>query len=267
MKRQFKIIHFVPNALTGARVPMGAIVEEGRSFRIARATHLPGAECLGSRQSARLLNFLVDDLQTLEHPEQIYQKLGPQIFADEARPVPEGVADAVAWVEKFVLPSPSRSPSEVSSPRRPSRYSEGKRFLESHNVGEYVRRTFNPRDHFERVGKRLQHLDSISQWVAGDGRLLLMEPLAPRRPDWEEDLTKINTTFSAYRYHVSGGLNGHEGELIAYILPGGGEHQRREMRRTLEAATEVVDTDSPAQLSSFIEKVRVVGDSQTAFGI
>jgi hypothetical protein len=267
MKRQFQIIHFVPNPVTGARVPMGAIVWEGRSVRIARAAHLPGAECLGGRESARLLNFLVDDLRTLEHAEQIYQRLGPQVFADETRPVPRDVEDAVAWLERHVLPRADKVTQDTPSPRRPSRYAEGKRFLEKHEVGGYVRRSFNPQRHLGNVGESLQHLGSVSQWVAGDGRLLLMEPLVPRRPEWEQDLTKINTTFSAYRYHVRNGLNGHEGELIAYILPGGADRQRREMRRTLQAATNVVDTDSPTQLATFIEHVRTTGESQSELDI
>ena len=40
---------------------MGAIVEEGTTRRVAVAKHLPGVECLGSRESARLLIFLVDE--------------------------------------------------------------------------------------------------------------------------------------------------------------------------------------------------------------
>lgn len=89
-----------------------------------------------------------------------------------------------------------------------------------------------------------------------------MEPLVPRRPTWESDLTEINTRFSAYQFHVKNGLNGYKSDLIVYILPGGDEKRRTEMRRTLSSSTSVVDTGRPAQLVEFIDRVRAVGEMQ-----
>lgn len=89
MKRHFNIIHFIPDPISGARVPMGALVHEGSSFRIALADHLPGADCLGGTKTARLLNFLVDDLQNIQRAAEIYQRLGPQVLVDESNPKPE----------------------------------------------------------------------------------------------------------------------------------------------------------------------------------
>ena len=263
MKRYFQIIHFVPNPVSGARVPMGAIVVEGPTRRVAIAKHLPGAECLGSRESARLLNFLIDDLKNFGDARDFHHRMGPEIAVDEARPIPSEVRDAVTWLEKFVLPRQLAADEKGTRPRRPSRYMEGKSFLNKHEVGQYVRRSFQPQKVFPEVDDGLRHLGKVSQYVLGDGKVLLMEPLVPRRPDWEDDLTAINTTFSAYRFHVDNGLNGHSGELIAYILPGGDEKRRAQIRRTLESATSVVDTARPHQLNRFVKQLRDVGENQS----
>lgn len=267
MKRHFKIIHFIPDPISGARIPMGAVVYEGRGFQMAFAKHLPDADCLGGRKTARLLNFLIDDLKGIQHPSELYQKLGPQILVDDQRPIPEEVADAVTWLENFILPRPAASQKRTAGVRRPSRYAEGKGFLDKHDVGKYVRRSFKPQRYLKSSDEALRHLATISQWVAGDGELLLMEPLIPRRPEWEVDLTEINTRFSAYRHHVTNGLDDHRGELIVYILPGGTEEVRTKMHHTLKSSTAVVDTDDAVELGKFIDLVHRVGEAQTQLGL
>lgn len=266
MRRQFEIIHFVPDPVSGARVPMGAVIHGENSFRVVRSNHLPGPDCLGSRRAARLLNLLIDDLESLQSPDEISIKLGPQVLVEEPQTIPSDVQNPVNWVEKHILPQGPETPQgKTSSPRRPTRSTEGKRFLEKYDVDQFVRSNFKPQKHLGEAGDELRHLDKVSQWVAGDGKLLLMEPLVPRRPNWEGDLTKVNTIFSAYRYHVDNGMAGHDGELIAYMLPGGTDDQRTEMRRTLQSATDVVDTDSAYQLNAFLDEVRTIGDKQSEF--
>ena len=267
MKRHFNIIHFLPDPISGARVPMGAVIHEGSSFEVAFAKHLPDADCLGGRKTARLLNFLIDDLRTIRRPSELHQKLGPQILVDDPRPIPAGVTNAVSWIEKSILPRPPATPEKSGGVRRPSRYSEGKKFLDRHEVGTYVKRSFKPQRYLESTDEALRHLATISQWVAGDGELLLMEPLVPRRPDWEDDLTEINTRFSAYRHHVENGLNGYDGALIVYILPGGEEDARHQMQRTLKSSTEVIDSDNAVELGEFVERLRRVGEAQTTLGV
>ena len=267
MKRHFKIVHFVPDPVAGTRVPMGAIVSRGDTRRVAVAKHLPGAECLGSRQAARLLNFLVDDFKNIGSADDVRQRMGPEVLVDDARPIPDGVEDPVAWIEAFVLPRPIEADQKKTTPRRTSRYMEGKNFLSQHNVGQYIRRSFRPGKVFSHTDGAMKHLGKVSQYVADNQTVLLMEPLVPRRPEWEDDLTDINTTFYAYRYHVENGLNGHDGELIAYILPGGSEEQRSEMKQTLKTATSFVDTTHAHQLERFINQVRRVGKNQEELNV
>lgn len=262
MKRYFNIVHFVPNPISGGRIPVGAIVRKGKSVQIAVAEHIPGPECVGGAKTARLLKLLVDDLQRLTRPSEIYQHLGPQIFVDEGNDIPEDVDDAVGWVQRYALPRRSKEKREPSGVRRPTRYSEGKRFLEHHGVGRYVRRTFKPEKFLGETAHQLQHLAPISQWVLGSNELLLMEPLIPRRPSWRDDLTKINTRCSAYRYHVQNGLNGHRSELFVYLLPGGDRAQRREINETLNQTSAVIDGENSGKLQSFIDRIRTVGDQQ-----
>jgi hypothetical protein len=51
------------------------------------------------------------------------------------------------------------------------------------------------------------------------------------------------------------------------MLPGGDDAQRNEMRRTLESAHEVVDTDSTHQLSAFLDDVRRIGERESKLDV
>lgn len=267
MKRYFRMVHFVPDPISGARFPMGALVRDGKAWRTVLAKRLPGPESLGGVKTARLLNLLLDDLEKLRTADEIYQRLGPQVLVEERTLIPDEVKDPFVWVQRFALPRkvevPTSAPKQV---RGPTRSTEGKRFLKTHGVGKFVRPRFEPSRFIDSADQRIQHLRPISQWVLGREKLLLMEPMVPRRPQWEEDLTEINTQCSAYGFHLQEGLNGHQGELIVYVLPGGEREERDMIRETLEPVSTVIDGADDTALQGFIDQVRAVGRTQLELG-
>lgn len=101
MKRYFRMVHFVPDPISGARFPMGALVHDGRARRTVLANRLPGPESLGGMKTARLLNLLLDDLEKLRTEEEIYQRLGPQVLVEERSLIPDGVKDPLASLRLF----------------------------------------------------------------------------------------------------------------------------------------------------------------------
>jgi hypothetical protein len=97
---EYVLIDYVPDPYTEGRVVIGALVRVEDVVRLVRGKP-PCEHCLGA-SGARLVEIALEDVErrltsgwnTLTLPGSV----GPQIFVRELRSVPEGVADAPAWV-------------------------------------------------------------------------------------------------------------------------------------------------------------------------
>ena len=107
MNRRFRMIHFVPDPFSGARIPIAALVEGDKGVEVAIASQIPTAECLGSRAAETLLHGIVEDLRTGGFPfGALPPKLGPQVRLGEPKTLPVDCESPVPWLEAHVLPRP-----------------------------------------------------------------------------------------------------------------------------------------------------------------
>src|SRR6266511_3725193 len=102
--RQYKLVHFVPDPFSGARVPVAALIQDEHGLRITRAPHLPGPDCLGRASAEEAMLMVLDSLQESDSFSALPRSAGPHVTLDVARSIPLDVDDAAGWVEKFVLP-------------------------------------------------------------------------------------------------------------------------------------------------------------------
>lgn len=264
MKPAYRVISFAPNPLSDDRVALGAVVYDGSVLRVARAKHIPGPECLGRTKSALLARHICDDLDSISAWDRLPMSFGPFVQLGEPSALPDGLdVDAVAWVERFVLPP--REPGAKSRPKRMlSGY--GRAFFRTWDLSPFVRESFRPskdwggwlRDAPQLAGIKIRH------WTADDSRLLLMEPLVPSHPQHAKNVRELVCKLSAYRLAIDNARTqgGRSAELCVFTLPGGDEWSRRETAREFrDIAHTFVDTNVDPQRGRFIEHVRKVGSN------
>ena len=259
MTASYRLIHFAPDPFTGTRFPLGAIVAEDGQVRIARVGQLPLAESLGSTSLAVAVQRLYARLDDIRSPHALPLVFGPYATLAAPQAVPEGVEDAHAWVQRLLSPEPPGE--QVVAPSRPQRGSMGYRFFETWKVARYVRKRFQPSQ--DRGGWLREHAASlrpITHWVKGRSRVLLMEPVLPRREQFEQDLKDIAAKFGAYRCVLSDMDEPRQGKLIAYVTAGGSSDQRSHARATLAPyAHRVIDTLNDGDRAAFVGRIRQLG--------
>lgn len=256
----YRLIHFTPDPFTGARFPLGAVVVDGAgAVRVAKVEHLPLA-CLGDRSLAVAVRRLHGRLDSISAANQLPSVFGPTTTLAEPAPVPSGVADPHAWVEAMLNP-PRPASRKEPVPQGAHRASLGFRFFETWQVARYVRKTFRPDSDGGRwLDRHAAGLPVLSHWVEGRDEVLLMEPVVPTRPQFEQDVQDLAVKLCAYRYALEQAEDGHRGALVVYLTAGGHPDQRAEAQATLAPfAHTVVDTDDAAQRTSFVERIRRVG--------
>jgi hypothetical protein len=263
MSARFRIVHFMPDLLSGARVPIAALIErEDRHVQMARADLIPGPAFVGGRAAWSSLNMALEDLTFATSFEILPRSIGPFVHMDEARIVPASVGDPVDWVRKHVLPRKLIEPEDQleEPPPVPKRQVQGKAFLRTYKVARYVEDNFNGVDY----GFSAKAAFHVSHWVRGSGGLLLMEPIVGSRDDFTDELIRVSSTFLAWRKLFENHRRSQEAkepDFIAYVLDarrGESSTVREELK---EARAQVVDVDVPNERDRFISRIREVGTS------
>lgn len=265
MSARYRLVHFVPDPFLGGRVPVAALVEQDGAVSVARLPHLPGPACLGGQAAWSLVQIVLDDLAEttrFDHPPDC---LGPQALFDKVRLVPAGVVDAKNWVEATLAAhTEAPHPEAPEQPHRPHRSTWGYRFFQTHKVDRFVRKTFRPGEDAGGFLQGASMLGPISHFVAGAAEVLLMEPIVPRRPNWEDDVRGVAKTFAAYKTALRQERGARRASLAAYVLAGGQERARKAIFRDLARwADLVVDTASDGPRARFLEHIVSTGRSGT----
>lgn len=96
---RYRIVFFEPDPFTGARWPLGAVVDHGDGrVSAVQAGHVPGACCIGSSCEAVLARRLHARVGTITDFDQLPTPFGPYSYLGEARQLPPGVTDPLGWV-------------------------------------------------------------------------------------------------------------------------------------------------------------------------
>lgn len=267
MKR-YKLIYFVPDPFNQGRIPVGALVEDNNHARAVVASHLPGAECLGSHKNAALMRMILRDLN-LVNKFELPAFISPHVRLDSEHIIPLQIEDPFAWVHKHILPHKPHSDEAQKPPLTDHitrRATIGFQFFRNWRVDHYVNQTFKPgRDWNSWLKGSEDILQPISHWVASDEQILLMEPIIPEdaHHKFDDELKKVAQRFLSYRGFFEKNKPGasREGHLVAYILPGIDRELRVKAFAKLDRASdEVVDFSAEKERTRFFERVKSLGE-------
>lgn len=265
MTARYRVVHFVPDAFTGARIPLAAIVAGGGGVSIASAGRVPGAVCLGRPSTYAAMQMVLESLSAVESLDVLPVAVGPHAVLDVERQIPGDVADPVGWVVKNVLPRVAEDHATRET-RSHHRDTQGYRFFETWKVASYVQRHFRPEQVWADARSATPRvLSSVSHWVgAPEVGLLLMEPIVPTRTGLQRDLIEIHQRFASYRLFLDGddvpGETREKTKLYVYVLPGGRAHDRNEALTAFASVkATAIDTDSESARQSFIGEIQALG--------
>ncbi|HFE46795.1 MAG TPA: hypothetical protein ENJ18_15115 [Nannocystis exedens] len=265
MKSSYRVILFAPNPLTASRFALGAVVNDGEQIQVAKVSHIPGPDCLGRARSAILARRIHDSLAKVSSMETLPSSFGPSVTFGETREIPCSVrGNALEWVQKYVLNHPRDESSGVT--RRPRLSAYAQRFYETWHLSQYVKKRYLPRDDETHWGGATAYLKSpIRHWTSSEKELLLMEPIAPTRPQCKADIRELAEKLAAYRHAITTASPTRETTLCVLVLAGGDSSLRRETHSLLgDVAHQVVDTDEAGARKTFIETVRRIGSESLA---
>jgi hypothetical protein len=266
MTARYRVVHFVPDPFTGARIPLAAIVAGGGGVSIASAGHVPGAVCLGRPSTYAAMQMVLESLSAVENLDVLPVAVGPHAVLDVERQIPGDVADPVGWVVENVLPrvTGDHATRETGTHHRDT---QGYRFFETWKVASYVQRHFRPDQVWADARSTTPRvLSSVSHWVgAPKVGLLLMEPIIPNRTGLQRDLIDIHQRFASYRLFLDGADVPDEEtrdktKLCVYVLPGGRSQDRNEALTAFASVkATAIDTDSESARQSFIGEIQALG--------
>jgi|SRR5690554_820433 len=260
MNSYYKLIHFVADHFSGAQFPIGALVTENGSVRVAMAERTPGAESLGSDAAYMLLRDTLDQLRNLDSFDRLPMSIGPHFVLSDASLLPELNSDPIDWLTSTILPRHLQKQPMVKLRGR-NRARLGLDYLKQFNVAHYLK-PFRPRNDLHELNGASATLPPISQGVRGRNQLLLMEPIVPLRKQLDADITTIGTNFSAYRWTLQQYPIDTEVGLVAYILPGGEAKVRQEIiERLNKSADRIYDAALMSERQEFVGRVSKVGRS------
>lgn len=269
MSAEFRIVHFVSDPFLGARIPVAALLRDRANVvRVVRAQRLPDPECLGGPKYAAALRMVLDSLDNAPTFDRLPQAVGPFATMAEPRTVPDDVHDAAKWLGSHVLPT-AVATGEGAREREPKRARVGYRFFESWGLHRYVKKEFKIKERWNAVfrsersdSSSIASIDSISHWVEGSSKILLMEPLIPGRASFQRDLHGVARSFSAFRFHLERLELTKDISLVAYVLSSRHRERRDEAIVSLrDIAHEIVDLSDSAAQDHFVREVRAVGES------
>ncbi len=259
---RYRLIHFVPDPFSGARVPVAAVLQAHGRLSVHEMPHRPGPDCLGGRERVAVVHMMLEGLGRMSSFDQLPISFGPQAMLDGAREVPAGV-DAQKWLERLLLSSAPPGEKQAATSRPPQRATFGYKFFSNWGVARWVRKTFKPGVDAHGFLPGASPIGSVSHYVEGRDEILLMEPLMPSRIQIEHDLHKVACLFGGYKAAMTDAKED-RARLIAYVLSGGDEKVRQHIGSALRPyADEVVDTTQDAKRARLIGRIREAGESVT----
>lgn len=276
MKPSFRLVHFCPDPFSGARFPLGAVIE-GERVHIARAPQVPDAHCVGGAQKAALARMIHARLGglSLRHSSELPDVLGPYVSLSEPSEVParlEDPAEIQSWIMRVFFSADEAEQADEEHPtvRAPSPRAYGKRFFTTHGVARFVRSNYRPESQLPARFRPSGPLHPITHWVGDEREVMLMEPVVPEREKFESDIERINTKFASYRFLLADvPASDLQANLCAFILRGGSRRERDYARRSLgDSAHYIVDIESDRERREFVERVKSLGlkaESQSHF--
>jgi hypothetical protein len=243
MTALYKLLHYVPNPFSGARVPVAALLRDADGLvRVIAAPHLPDAACLGSKRSERAIRFRLADIKELTRFDTLPRGFGSQFVLGPEQPAPaDGAED---WLRRVVFPAvPHGAVAHKSVQRRVL----GRKYFQEQDVAHLVRDQFrNPRD---------QNIPAITHFVEGGGGVMLMEPLSSRlRPDPETDVTNVLTRLRAHH-----DVTPPAASFWVYVLPGSPGRDAALAAQAREKVPDwaaVIDLNHRDDARSFLDRVR-----------
>lgn len=239
MRAAYRIVHFVANPFSGLSFPVAALVRgvEGE-VSVVMPTGMPDSHCLGSMKAANALLAARDDLAELTSFEGLPRHFGPHFTLTAPQHAPVDEPDQ--WVRRTLFPPVL---GQARRPRRKSRASKGKKFLDQRGVE--VQRHYRP------PGAVVQ---PVTHYVEHEGGLFLLEPLVLRSEDHElaNDIREAVTHLRAMHDLLGDEPAGY----YTYLLHGVGPRFHALVQDDLADFMRVVDTTEPAQEHAFIEVLR-----------
>lgn len=237
MTAKYRVFHFAPNPISGARYPLAAAISWGNGEPdTVVAGHVPGPECLGSMSLHRLAMRFLEDVSGVDNLSKLpdaYELVG---LVDELKALPR-VENPEQWLRDNVLaPQWSKSePSDRRLARAPNRSTLGKRFFRQYQMDEIVQHDFQPKDV---LGERWEIAPRVSHYAGAEGRLVLVEPLSMQRTSYMDDAKKVAQRLSVYRANRP--LRS-DIETVVMVLPHSGFSARqREVSERLESCVDTV---------------------------
>ena len=263
MTAHFRIIHYLPDPTSGARIPIAALVADGKRVSVVQSRFTPGVACVGGLASWHAMQMILEELRRAEHFDRLPPTLGPQVALTPDRAIPATVDNPAAWVERFVLPQKpeSREDAVVKTPHAPRRAVMGSQFFKTWKVARFVNRNFSAKD--LGLSENLAH--KITHYVAGRDELLLMEPMVARG-DFGQELRDVSESILAWqRLFDVHGTHDRMPKFVAYVFSEGQVPPVLKARETFaKTNVEVVDVDAIGERNHLLSEIRRVG--QTRFG-
>ncbi|MCP3100301.1 hypothetical protein LZ198_15630 [Myxococcus sp. K15C18031901] len=265
MSAHYRLVQFLPDPFSGARVPIAALVRDAdRRVQVARAPHVPGPHCVGGKALWVAMQMAIEELDRATRFDMLPPTVGPHVRLDHEVRIPESISNPAHWVQSTVLPQrpPNAEDQLERAPRTRSRDKQGDGFFRNFRVQEYVRKGFDGSE----LGLNPLSTPQITHWVPGDRDLLLMEPVVFRE-NLHAELREISTTFLAWQSLFAERIHARVPHLIAYVLPSAHADVTARTRAILEASrAEVVDVSVPVERMRFIDTIRQVGRSGGMLG-
>lgn len=228
MKTRYRTVQFVPSLLSGARVPIGVLLEsaEGTVTAIPR---LPPASVVGGADRLETCRAVLEILAQAGSFTHLPREVNALAVFGEVNTVPG--ADPVAWVHRVLFAD--REGPVRSKPRATIGFDLLAGVLKERRVpAGVIHKTFDA----HRDGPswlRGLPLPRASHWTGHTDAVLLLEPLVLDRASWQHDVSTISTTLGAYSTAArkSGAPRSLRG--AAYVGGHGPAERRREVVRQL----------------------------------
>jgi hypothetical protein len=266
MTEKYRLVHFLPDPFSGARVPIAALVSGASGLKIARASHLPGAACLGSPEKEFALGYVLESLERARTLDDLPVEVGPQAILGPITSVPSGVTNPTAWVQEFVLPHIATRQTSTA-PRSTKRHTRGFRFFEEWKVAQWVGKHFHPEKEWaDLFSARSVGLEPVSHWAgSGQDQLLLMEPILPGRVQRDADVKAVFNRLAGYQVFLASGPEEirKRTDVCIYVLPGAEEHRGAVISAFDTLKARVVDTENTPQRDALLDEIRTLGASRT----